>query len=307
MLKGFLDSGRFKMSGYISENLEDDFQETLDANLPSFQSKPPCDILVGSFYDPHLLSAQRYRVIMRDLKPAISLVEMPASLYEWPNPPGSCFGYLHEWYILDAADYLVPQHRRRCWVVSIDRELVGPNFRIGFPPPRNHPLTLREAIGDITEIPWYRDWDAKYPYHEGMDLHLAKRIGAITMSRFDHIPPGSSADAIPVDIRMSKLKEDIGPSNIFGRLRWDYPAEEIMPKLDPTKGAFIHPEWYSVGNDKNQNRVLTMLEAARVQTFPDSYKWYGSPESVMEQIGKATPPAQAMCWAHYLADLLDNE
>lgn len=305
MLKGFLDSGRFEVGAYCAE-IGSDSEETLVANLPSFKQKSSCDVLVGSFYDPSLVDGQYYRDRMREFRPAVSLVELPASAYKWSNPPGSCFGYLHEWYVLDAVDYLVPQHRKRCWVISVDRGLVGPNFTIGFPQPRNHPHAVKDAIGDITEEPKYLDWNSK-TYNSGMDLHLAKRIGIMTRARFDSIPPGSSADAIPVDLRANYRQEDIGPSDVFGRLMWDFPAGEILPKLDPNKGRFIHPEWHAVGNQSNKNRVLSMLEAARIQTFPDGYQWYGSPESVMQQIGTATPVRQAMCWSHYVADLLDTD
>lgn len=305
MLKGFLDSGRFQVSGYYAD-IGSDSEETLVANLPSFTMKPPCDVLVGSFYDPVLTADEYYRDIMRELRPAISLVEIPASLHRYEPMIGSCFGYSHEWYVLDAVDYLVPQHRKRCWVVSIDRGLVGPNFKIGHPAAKNYPPNVHDTISDLTETPKYRDWKSK-TYNSGMDLHLAKRIGIMTRARFDSIPPGSSVDAIPSDLRMSKFQDNIGPSDIFGRLRWGSYAEEILPKLDFLKGRFIHPEWYAVGDSRNQNRVLSLLEAARIQTFPDGYQWYGSPESVMEQIGTATPVAQATCWAHYLADLLDSD
>lgn len=304
MLRGFLDSGRFEVSGYFAE-IYSDAEETLVYNLPSFKQKSSCDVLVASFPDPRLMDDQRYRVIMRDLRPAISLVEIPASLHILPNPPGSCFGYSHEWYVLDAADYLVPQHRKRCWVVSIDKELVGPNFKIGSPAPRSHPPTVREAIGDLPLNPIMQKWNAEEE-HSGLRMHLGlPRLKAV--ERYDAIPPGSSFDAIPKALRPKNKQEDIGPSDIYGRLMWDYPASEIPAFLDPSRGRIIHPEWIDFNHPENQNRRITALEAARLQTFPDWYKWYGSRDSVVKQIGQATPPAQAMCWAHYLADLLDTD
>lgn len=304
MLKGFLDSGRFDVSGYYSE-IDSYDEQTLVANLPSFRQKPPCDVLVGSFFDPSLESDQYYRNIMRELKPAISLVEIPASGYKWSNPPGSCFGYAHEWYVLDAVDYLVPQHRKRCWVVAIDRSLVGPNFKIGAPAPRSHPLTVRDAIGDVPFQAKFVPWNLANE-HSGISMHSIL-TPTVNRARYDTIPPGSSADAIPTDMRPSYRKDDIGPSDIYGRLMWDYPAKEITPRIDANSGRFIHPQWVDIDSTDNVNRLISPLEAARLQTFPDSYVWIGNRHSVLRQIGQATPPAQAMCWAHYLADLLDNE
>lgn len=305
MLRGFLDSGRFSLSGYYAE-VGSPEEETLAANLPSFSGKMKCDVLVGSFYNPNLTDSQYYRNIMRELKPAISLVEIPASLYSWYDPPGACFGYAHEWYVLDAVDYLVPQHRKRCWVVSIDRELVGPNFKIGSPVPRNHPPTVRDAIGGLTLQPVVQSFNGP-TYHAGKGMHIIVPTPKKNQVVYDCIPPGSSADAIPAELRWKGRQGNIGSSDIYGRLMWNYPASEILPRLDPNKGRFIHPEWIDFKHEGNQNRLISPLEAARIQTFPDDYQWFGNKAQVMRQIGEATPPAQAMCFAHYIADLLDNE
>jgi hypothetical protein len=307
MLKGFLDSGRFDISGYYAKEDETGSYDelTLMNNLPSFKQKPSCDVLVGSFYNPSLTDADYYRNIMRELRPAISLVEVPASLHRDPNPIGSCFGYAHEWYVLDAVDYLVPQHRKRCWIVSIDRELVGPNFKIGSPQPRSFPLTVRDAIGDLPLEAKFAHW-SEANEHSGLRMHNVN-TPAINRNRYNTIPPGSSADAIPVDMRPSYRKNNIGPSDIYGRLMWDYPAQEITPRIDASTGRFIHPQWVGFDSPDNINRLISPLEAARLQTFPDNYVWIGNRNSVLRQIGQATPPAQAMCWAHYLADLLDTD
>jgi len=70
----------------------------------------------------------------------------------------------------------------------------------------------------------------------------------------------------------------------FGRLRWDGFFTTILTKPEPHWGAFIHP---------TQNRVISVREAARAQTFPDKVKFSGNISSKYRQVGNAIPPFMA--------------
>jgi len=71
-------------------------------------------------------------------------------------------------------------------------------------------------------------------------------------------------------------------SGSYGRLCWDEPAATITTRFDtPEGGRFTHPE---------ENRTLPPREAARIQSFPDSFIFYGNRTSVCKQIGNAVPP-----------------
>jgi DNA (cytosine-5)-methyltransferase 1 len=67
----------------------------------------------------------------------------------------------------------------------------------------------------------------------------------------------------------------------YGRLRWEGLASTILTKCDLHWGAFIHPE---------QDRVLTVREAARLQSFPDWFQFAGSQTEQYVQVGNAVPP-----------------
>ena len=97
------------------------------------------------------------------------------------------------------------------------------------------------------------------------------------------------------------LDEDIHSvhSGAYGRLDWNKPTMTITTRFDtPAGGRFIHPE---------QNRTLTPREAARVQSFPDSFEFTGSKSSICKQIGNAVPPKLAYFLAMATRNLLDKD
>lgn len=67
----------------------------------------------------------------------------------------------------------------------------------------------------------------------------------------------------------------------YGRLRWDGLSSTILTKCDIHWGAYIHPE---------QDRALSVREAARLQSFPDSFHFAGSKTEQYVQVGNAVPP-----------------
>ena len=76
-----------------------------------------------------------------------------------------------------------------------------------------------------------------------------------------------------------------GHRNVYGRLDWDEPAGTITTKCNSfTRGKFAHPE---------ENRNITMREAARLQSFPDDFVFEGSKVDVAHQVGNAVPPLLA--------------
>jgi DNA (cytosine-5)-methyltransferase 1 len=72
-----------------------------------------------------------------------------------------------------------------------------------------------------------------------------------------------------------------GSVDVMGRLSWDKPSVTIRTEFfKPEKGRYLHP---------TEHRALTHHEAARIQGFPDDYKWVGSKVSIARQIGNAVP------------------
>jgi DNA (cytosine-5)-methyltransferase 1 len=92
-------------------------------------------------------------------------------------------------------------------------------------------------------------------------------------------------------------------------MRWDAPSLTIRTEFfKPEKGQYLHPQWDPARRSNRVNRVITHLEAARLQDFPDDFLWCGSKVQIARQIGNAVPvglaraspvgraPSRARCW-----------
>ena len=123
--------------------------------------------------------------------------------------------------------------------------------------------------------------------------HSTARLSKLDLEMIRAVPQGGNWRDIPesvvsrrlAQIRRSAAKGGGSRSTYYGRLRWHAPAYTVSTYFDrPGNGCFIHPE---------AERTITIREAARLQSFPDSYQFYGSARQRRIQIGNAVPPLLA--------------
>lgn len=118
--------------------------------------------------------------------------------------------------------------------------------------------------------------------------HCAYSVSELDMRMISAIPPGGNWRNIPLSVpskRLEQIRISGGRTTLYGRLKWDAPSYTITTYFNrPGNGCYIHP---------SVNRVLTSLEAARLQSFPDSFVFSGSKTSRTKQIGNAVPPLLA--------------
>lgn len=207
-------------------------------------------------------------------------------------------GYRIEWRVLRAEQYGVPQERRR--FVFMGNRTGEP---IIWPEPTHgtedlKPLvTVFDAISDLPilhngEALTGRNYasDPKTEYQvelrqgsTGVFNHSAPRLAAINLQRMKHIPQGGSWRDVPVELlpRGMRAARRCDHTKRYGRLQWDRQSSTILTKCDIHWGAYIHPE---------QDRSLTVREAARFQSFPDWFVFEGSQTDQYVQVGNAVPP-----------------
>jgi site-specific DNA-cytosine methylase len=116
-----------------------------------------------------------------------------------------------------------------------------------------------------------------------LTAHHCARIADINLERLKFIPQGGSWRDIPYDLLPNGLKRARRSDHTkrYGRLHPDALCSTVLTKCDPHWGSFFHP---------TQNRVISVREAARIQSFPDDYQFSGSITQQYEQIGNAVPP-----------------
>ena len=112
--------------------------------------------------------------------------------------------------------------------------------------------------------------------------HYAAKLSKQNIERMKHVKPGGSWRDIPRELLPQGMQRarKTDHTKRYGRLRGDGLSVTVLTKCDPHWGAVFTPD---------QDRTLTVREAARFQSFPDSYKFLGSRVSQYEQVGNAVP------------------
>jgi DNA (cytosine-5)-methyltransferase 1 len=123
--------------------------------------------------------------------------------------------------------------------------------------------------------------------------HVAGSLSELDRAVVAAVPPGGNWRNLPADfrskrvdqIRKSAARGEGSRSTYYGRLRWDRPSYTIPTYFNrPGNGCFIHPE---------APRLITIREAARLQGFPDAYRFHGRGRARFVQVGNAVPPLLA--------------
>jgi DNA (cytosine-5)-methyltransferase 1 len=212
------------------------------------------------------------------------------------QPRGPLGDYTFQAKVLNAADYGAAQVRKRVVLIGHHRDLPFPGF-----PTATHArvetselppwLTLRHVMGDLRRGVPQIQLPARSIEVDGVvlpgafktpELHLTRHYEDISIDRFRCIP----ADGNRFDIDDHLLPDcwrnhTTGTGDVMGRLNFGKPSVTIRTEFfKPEKGRYLHP---------TEHRALTHHEAARIQGFPDDYKWVGSKVAIARQIGNAVP------------------
>lgn len=232
-------------------------------------------------------------------------------------------GYRGHHKILFAAHYGVPQMRWRTIILASRDDTPLPQFpepthrakgvanftgsrELVFKLPPSSPLfpdrlapqmTVADAISDLMPLssgegldemdyPGPAETDYQQRLRDGAQRlynHRAARLHAVNRERLQHIPPGGSWRDIPFDLLPAGMKRARRSDHTkrYGRLHPDGMASTILTKCDPHWGSFFH---YA------EDRLITVREAARFQSFPDSFRFLGTLVQQYQQVGNAVPP-----------------
>ena len=207
-------------------------------------------------------------------------------------------GYALAHDVLTATDYGIPQRRSRLFIVgSLGRQPTLPS------PTTRAPPTVADALLDlpdvdngayIDEIPYSSDSHSEYSRllragRKKCTNNLVTRNADYVVERYKHIPPGGNWRDIPERLMANYADRTRCHDGIYHRLSWDRPSIVIG---NYRKNMLIHP---------SANRGLSVREAARIQSFPDSYRFTGSIGFQQQQVANAVPPMLAQAVFEQLA------
>lgn len=214
-------------------------------------------------------------------------------------------GYRTARRVLCAADYGVPQTRSRLFFVGL-HESLGVDIRWPGVQPSLQRLTLRDAIGDLPSVPdghlareivyeqtpsnWFQRWARR-----GMPLgkeavlfdHITRPHRDDDKDTFRIMPEGGRYFDLPS--KHQRYRNDIFRDK-YRKLSWDMTPWTITAHLRRDTYRYIHP-------DSTNPRTISVREAARIQSFPDWWRFAGYRSNAFTQIGNAVPPLLARALA----------
>jgi DNA (cytosine-5)-methyltransferase 1 len=345
MTRGFEDSGAFR--SVFAVEFDRDAAATYAANfgehvecgpIEDVAAFPDADVVIGGppcqGFSPLNREAVGFerRGLWRQYLRALEAAEPRAFVME--NVPellrsaeyvefrrrAEALGFNVEAEILNAADFGVPQRRRRALVIGT-RSSAAVRWpqptHADQPPPRPNPLplvaqratkgrglpaapgelapwvTFREAVEGLSLQPDGRRWHrARNPRPESVRRYKAvPRDGGDRFAMQRNLDRAGLGDLVPRCWR----EKPTGTTDVFGRLWWDRPALTIRTEFyKPEKGRYLHP---------SAHRPITVREAARLMSFPDDFVLPEdqSMSSIARQVGNAVPPLLARRIAEALA------
>ncbi|MCK4340842.1 MAG: DNA cytosine methyltransferase [Phycisphaerae bacterium] len=275
---------------------------------------PEADVVVGGLpcqgfsnlgdrvpNDPRNQLWRQFMRAVKDAEPKAFVIEnvpplLKSQEYVEIKRLAETLGYQVEGRVLNAADFGVPQVRKRAIVIGLFGQPPSYPKPTHISPKQqkqcglfNEPLkpwqSVRDAIGDLPFEPTEENW------------HIGRNPTAMSLERYRCIPPGGNRWDLPRRLMPNCWKRKTkGGTDLFGRLWWDRPSVTIRTEFyKPEKGRYLHPE---------ADRPITHREAARLQGFRDDFDFRGPRIKVGIQIGNAVPPVLAEAIAKHIASLI---
>ena len=268
-----------------------------------FSACAPCQLFSqqrrGDFSDEdtrldivlHVLRfVERYRpeFVFVENVPGLKKRSVSRNVFELLRSVLNQLGYSIDCEIVSSQDYGIPQRRTR-FVLLASRI-----FLSSIPHKTHGPGTRHPAFATVKDWIWAFPPIAAGESHPSVKNHRAARLSALNLKRIRATPAGGSWQDWPMELVPDCHKTDFtGYTDVYGRLRWDAPAPAMTTRcISYSNGRFGHPE---------QDRAISVREAASLQTFPLDFVFAGNLNSQARQVGNAVPTMLAQTFG---ADVL---
>lgn len=301
--------------------------KTVDKEIDVIFGGPPCQgfSMAGYrirnnkpfFEDERNLLYLEYIRMVEKLKPKVFIIENVPGILNFDD--GSIHNEIEERFtnlgydvhaeVLSAEQFGVPQKRRRAIFIG---NRLGKNSKDFFPSSNLSPedyTTVWQALSDLpslesgdgTELTQYtKKSESNYQKlmrqntsKEGFYNHISAIHKPMTIEILKMIKPGQTMKDLPEEMRTKSVH-----SGAYGRMNPHEPAYTITTRLNtPSVGRITHPI---------DNRTITPREAARIQSFPDDYRFLGDITTIGMQIGNSVPPLLGKVIGESVVNLINS-
>ncbi len=211
---------------------------------------------------------------------------------------------------LNAADYGAPQKRERFVIVGVSRainkEYKAPKKKIT----DGNYYTVRDAIEDLEDVPAYYEINTPIihlppPPENISELgkklrgkllrnHISTATRETALARFKALKEGQNFHDLTAEMKTTYSNAERTQNTIYMRLAYDEPSGTVV---NVRKSMWVHP---------TLDRAISIREAARLQTFPDTFVFEGTKDAQYQQVGNAVPPILANAIAKSILKVLDD-
>ena len=314
-------NGDVKNSNYDIKNIFNNHEKECDVIIGG----PPCQgfSLAGNrirknsgfFTDERNLLFLEYFRMVKALKPKVFIIENVPGILNYNRGKTrkeiknkfEYLGYNVHTRILCAADYGVPQLRNRAFFIGNN---IGLDSSDLFPIPNHAPAnytTVWDAISDFPDVPpGVRIEPFRISNYKNAVSSFQKKMRSNNGDVYNHSSSKPSEKTIEI---LKQIKQGQGirdlpkkyhtrsvHSGAYGRMDYSKPSYTLTTRLNtPSVGRITHPI---------EHRTITPREAARIQSFDDSYRFFGNITSIGMQIGNAVPPLLAFQIAQRISSIL---
>lgn len=229
--------------------------------------------------------------LVRDIQPELIAMENVPQLVDHPvfqDFLDSLQGYAKWWSVVDCSSFGVPQTRKR--LVLLASKIGSDNLELL--PSEGDSATVRKTIKDLPPI-------SAGECHPDDSLHAASSLSKLNLQRIRASKPGGTWRDWPPHLLAACHKKSSGATypSVYGRMEWDKAAPTITTQcFGYGNGRFGHPE---------QDRAISLREAAMLQTFPRDYAFVPEGEQIkFNKIGKLIGNAVPVRLGEVIADRL---
>lgn len=283
----FIHMDILKVNGKQIDKLFGPRKETVRVLAGCAPCQPFSKLNLKEVTEKQLEPLGKFAQLIAEIKPDIVSMENVAGLADVKKYPVfqnfidtlKKNGYKYKYEVVDVSEYGVPQRRRRLVLLASrfgEIELIKRTHK-------NKRLTVRDVIKDLEPI---KDGEVS----KKDSLHRARKLAPINLKRIKATPhDGGNSDSWSEDLVLTCHKKDSGKTysgTVYGRMKWDEPAPTMTTQcVGIGNGRFGHPQ---------QDRAISLREAAMFQTFPNDYQFVPAGEPIViarvaKFIGNAVP------------------
>lgn len=264
--------------------------------------------------DPRNKLFFEYIRFVQNLRPKIVVIENVRGLLTRDN----CYainriteilgneGYNLSYRVLDASDYGVPQNRKRAIIIGIRKDFKDLVFDFDLLEKKSK-VSVEDAIGELYGFEHSHDSvkELLYPANSAYRMYLRRSDNLVldhdvvypaikVQERISHVPQGGNWQNVPAELWSNNRQNR--HSSAYKRL--DPNTQSCTIDTGNAHSNYFHPLF---------NRIPSIRESARLQSFPDSFEFLGSRGAKYKQVGNAVPPLLAKSIAAIIIEIMKNE